>query len=78
MEFARQHHDPRQYGDGRSEVIPTCDGVNFRQNKRRVRLFAFNTQVAPEKRAGKLLERLEGRAFESLQRNTELGNSERC
>ena len=60
-------NDPRQCGDGRGEVTPTFDGTNFRQHKRRVRLFASNTQVASEKRAGKLLERLEERAFESCE-----------
>ena len=48
-------------------MIPTFGGADFRQHKRRVRLFASNTQVAPEKRAGKLLERLKGRAFESCE-----------
>ena len=48
-------------------MIPTFDGVDFRQCKRRVRLFASNTQVAPEKRAGKLSERLAGRALESCE-----------
>ena len=41
------------------DVIPTFDGTNFRQYKRRVRLFVSNTRVAPARRAGKLLERLE-------------------
>ena len=60
-------NDPRQYGDGRGEVIPTFDGADFRQYERRVRLFASNTRVAPERRAGKLLERLEARAFDSCE-----------
>ena len=51
--------DPRQYGDGRGDVIPTFDGTTFRRYKRRVRLFVSNTRVAPERRAVKLLERLE-------------------
>ena len=33
----------------------------------RVRLFASNTRVAPERRDGKLLERLEARAFDSCE-----------
>ena len=57
-------NDPRQYGDGRGEVIPSFDGTDFRQYERRVRLFVSNTRVAPERRAGKLLERLEGRVFD--------------
>ena len=44
-------------------MIPSFDGTNFRQYERRVRLFVSNTRVAPERRAGKLLERLEGHAF---------------
>ena len=48
-------------------MIPSFDGAVFRQSKRRVRLFVSSTRVAPEKRAGKLLERLEGRAFESCE-----------
>ena len=59
--------DPRQCGDGRGEVIPTFDGVDFRQYERRVRLFVSNTRVAPERRAGKLFERLEGRALDSCE-----------
>ena len=58
-------NDPRQHGDGRSEVIPTFDGTDFRQYERQVRLFVSNTRVAPERRAAKLLERLEARAFDS-------------
>ena len=34
---------------------------------RRVRLFVSNTRVVPERRAGKLLERLEERAFGSCE-----------
>ena len=60
-------NDPRQYGDGRSEVIPTFDGTDFRQYERRSRLFVSNTRVAPERRASKLLERLEARAFDSCE-----------
>ena len=52
-------NDPRQFGDGRGVVIPTFDGVDFRQYERLVRLFVSNSRVAPERRAGKLLERLE-------------------
>ena len=63
--FDITNKDPRQYGDGRGDVIPTFDGTNFRQYKRRVRLFVSDTRVAPARRAGKLLERLEGRAFDS-------------
>ena len=58
-------NDPRQYGDGRCEVIPSFDGTDFRQNGKRVRLFVSNTRVAPARRVGKLVERLEGRAFDS-------------
>ena len=65
-------NDPRQHGDGWGEVIPTIDGADFRPHKRPVRLFAHNAQVAPEKRAGKLLERLERRAFESCGRIQDL------
>ena len=59
--------DPRQYGDGRGEVIPSFDGTDFRLYERRVRLFVSNTRVAPARRAGKQVERLEGRAFDSCQ-----------
>ena len=48
-------------------LIPTFDGADFRQYKRRIRLFASNTQVAPDKRACKLLKQLEGVAFESCE-----------
>ena len=58
-------NDPRQCGDGWREVIPSFDGTDFRQCERRVRLVVSHTRVAPERRAGKLLERLEGRAFDS-------------
>ena len=44
--------DPRQYGDGRSEVIPSFDG----QHEMRVHFSVSNARVAPERRAGKLLE----------------------
>ena len=60
-------NDPRQYGDGRAKVIPQVDGTDFRQYERRVLLFVSNTRVAPEREAGKLLERLEGRAFDSCE-----------
>ena len=60
-------NDPRQYANGRGAVVPTFDGTNFRQYKRPVRLFVSNTRVAPARRAGKLLERLEGRAFDSCE-----------
>ena len=60
-------NDPRQYGDGRGQVIPSFDGTDFRQYERRARLFVSNTRVAPERRAGKLVERLEGRAFDSCE-----------
>ena len=49
---------PRQYGDGRGEVITAFDGTDFRQYERPVRLSVSNTRVAPERRAGELLERL--------------------
>ena len=48
-------------------MIPTFDGTDFRQYEMRVRLFVSNTRVAPERRAGKLLERLEARAFDSCE-----------
>ena len=57
-------NDPRQYDDGWDEVIPSFDGTDFRQYERRVLLFVSNTRVAPERRAGELLERLEGHAFD--------------
>ena len=57
-------NDPLQFG---GEVIPTFDGTDFRQYEMRVRLFVSNTRVAPERRAGKLLERLEARAFDSCE-----------
>ena len=41
--------DPRQYGNGLGEVIPSSDGTDFRRYERRVRLFVFNTRVAPER-----------------------------
>ena len=47
-------------------MIPTFDGADFQQYERRVRLFVSSTRVAPERRAGKLLEGLEGRTFDSL------------
>ena len=59
--------DPRQYGDGQGEVIPSFDGTDFRQHERRFRLFVSKTRVAPERRAGKLLERLEARGFDSCE-----------
>ena len=59
--------DPRQYGDGQGEVIPSLDGTDFRQRERRVHLFVYNTRVVPARRAGKLVERLEGRAFDSCE-----------
>ena len=60
-------NDPRQYGDGRGEVIPSFDGKDFRQYGWRVLLFVSDTRVARERRAGKLSERLEGRAFDSCE-----------
>ena len=48
-------NDPRQYGDGRGEVIPSFDETDSRQCERRARLFASNTRVVPEKRAGQLV-----------------------
>ena len=48
-------------------MIPTSDGVDFRQYERQVRLFIFNTRVAPERRAGEPLERLEDLAFDSCE-----------
>ena len=59
--------DPRQYGDGRGEVTPSFDGTDFKQYEKRVRLFVSNTRVGPVRKAGKLLERLEGRAFDSTE-----------
>ena len=41
--------------------------TDFRQYERRVRLFVTNARVAPARRAGKLVERLEGRAFDSCE-----------
>ena len=55
------------HGDGRGEVIPSCDGTDFRLYERRVRLSLSNTRLAPERRAGKLVQRLEGRAFDSCE-----------
>ena len=43
-------------------MIPSFDGY-----ERRVRLFVSDTRVAPERRTGKLLERLEGRALDSTE-----------
>ena len=51
--------DSRQCGDGRGEVIPAFDGTELRQYERRARLFVSNTRVAPARRAGKLVERLD-------------------
>ena len=48
-------------------MIPTFDGADFRQYERRVRLFVSNTRVALKRRTGKLLERLEARAFDSCE-----------
>ena len=48
-------------------MIPSVDGTNFRQYERRVRLFVSHTRMAPEKRAGKLLQRLEARALASCE-----------
>ena len=48
-------------------MIPTFDGVDFRQYGRRVRLFLSNTRVALERRSRELLERLEARAFDSCE-----------
>ena len=64
--------DPRQYGDGRGEVIPSFDRTDFRQYERRFRLFVSDTRVAPERRAGKVLQRLEGRAFDSCEGKEDL------
>ena len=58
------NNDLRQCGAGWSEVIPSFDGTDFSQFERRVRLFESNTRVAPQRRVQKLLERLEGRAFD--------------
>ena len=57
-------------------MIPSFDGTDFRQYERGVRLFVCEKRVAPERRAGKLLERLEGRAFDS--REEMLGDTEWC
>ena len=65
-------NDPRQYGDGRGEVIPSFSRTGFGQYERRVSLFVSDTRVAPERRAGKLLERLDGRAFDSREGTQEL------
>ena len=54
----------RSMATGWDEVIPSFDGTDFRQYERRLRLFVSHTRVAPERRAGKLLERLEGGAFD--------------
>ena len=54
-------------------MIPTFDGTDFRQYERRFRLFVSNTRVAPERRAGKLLERLEARAFDLCEGVQDLG-----
>ena len=45
-------------------MIQSFDGADVRQYERRVPLFVSDTRVAPERRAGKLLERLEGRGFD--------------
>ena len=37
-------------------MIPSFDGMDFRQYERRVRLFVSHTRVAPQRRAGKLLD----------------------
>ena len=62
------HH----HGDGRGEMIPTFDGTDVRQFERRVRLFVSNTRMATERRARKLLERLEARAFDSFEGTQDL------
>ena len=46
-------------------MIPSFDGSDFKQYERLVRLFVSNTRVHPERRAGKLLEKMEGSAFDS-------------
>ena len=48
-------------------MIPSFDGADLRQYERRVRPFVSTTRVAPERRAGKLLERLQGHAFDLCQ-----------
>ena len=53
--------------DGGGEVIPSFNGTDCSQYERRVRLLVSNTRVAQERRAGKLFERLEGRAFDSCE-----------
>ena len=53
-------------------MIPTFDGTDVRQFERRVRLFVFNTRMATERRARKLLERLEARAFDSFEGTQDL------
>ena len=57
-------HEP----DGRGEHFPGYDGKTpFRVYERKVNIFKQNTRLAPARRAGKLLERLEGAAFEATE-----------
>ena len=49
------------------QVITSFDGTDFTQYERRVRLFVSHTRVAPERGGGKLLERLEGHAFDECE-----------
>ena len=48
-------------------MIPSFDRTDFRQYEGRVRLFVSQYPSGPERRAGKLLERLHGWAFDSCE-----------
>ena len=43
---------PRQYGDGRGEVIPSFDGTDFRRHERRGLLFCVQYTSDPTQREG--------------------------
>ena len=45
-------NDPRQYGDGRGEVIPSFDGTDFRQHERRILLFCVHINTSGHQREG--------------------------
>ena len=54
--------------DGCGETIPTYDGKTpFRIYERKVQIFEANTKLPKERRGGRLLERLEGEAFDATE-----------
>ena len=56
-----------QEADGRGEYIPEFDGKNYRAYVRKVQIWLCNSRMPPERRAGRLLERLKDAAFEATE-----------